>query len=277
MTIRIGGALAPQHVSNARCFAFQGNRLLCLPAESGFNALPTVATVQSHFASLFEPRFLGWLGESPCVLLEVEPEQAADAAGFELTDLRVLAFAATEAFFAMVARARQVLEWERTHRYCGACGAPTESHASELARVCSRCSQSFYPRLSPCIIVLVTRGEEVLLARAPRFPPQMFSTLAGFVEAGETLEMALHREVMEEVGIEVDNIRYHSSQSWPFPHSLMVGFHADYRAGEICVDGEEIVEAGWWSINQLPQVPPRGSIAHQLIMSYQQALAAKSV
>lgn len=277
MTIRIGGALAPQHVSSARCFAFHGNRLLCLPAQSGFDALPTVASVQSQFASQFEPRFLGWLGASPCVLLEVSPEQSGATTAFELVDLRVLAFTANESFFAMVARARQVLEWERTHRFCGACGAPTASHSVELARICESCSQSYYPRISPCIIVLVTRGDEVLLARAPRFPPQMFSTLAGFVEAGETLEMALHREVMEEVGIEVTNIRYHSSQSWPFPHSLMVGFHADYLAGDIRVDGEEIVEADWWPVQRLPQVPPSGSIAHELIMSYQQACSAQPV
>jgi NAD+ diphosphatase len=164
-------------------------------------------------------------------------------------------------------RAVQVLEWDRTHRFCGACGTATEVASGERAKRCPRCHLSVYPRISPAMMVLVTRGRELLLARGVNFPPGRFSALAGFLEAGETIEQAVVREVREEVGVEVDGLEYFASQSWPFPNSLMIAFRARWVAGELAPDLTEIAEAGWFSPENLPQLPPRLSIARSLIES----------
>ena len=163
---------------------------------------------------------------------------------------------------------RQILEFNRTHKYCGRCGEPTRQHEKESALYCARCEHFYYPRVSPCIIVLVTRGEELLLARSSRFPNGMYSTLAGFVEPGETIEQAVHREVAEEVGVKIGGLRYYASQAWPFPHQLMIGFHAEHRAGDIKIDDEEIVDARWWHYSDLPLTPTSAALSGKLIQSY---------
>ncbi|MFZ5723022.1 MAG: NAD(+) diphosphatase [Pseudomonadota bacterium] len=188
--------------------------------------------------------------------------------GMFLADLRQLLVARDPVLFALAGRARQVLDWAADHRYCSRCGKETAPHPTDRAMVCTACGYTQYPRLAPCVIVLVTRGREVLLARSPRFPPGMFSTLAGFIEAGESVEEALVREIREEVAVRIARPRYLGSQSWPFPHSLMLGFHAEWDGGEIVADGEEIVEAQWFDIDALPLIPPQGSISRQLIDAY---------
>ena len=164
-----------------------------------------------------------------------------------------------------ISLATQILTWDRTFRFCGQCGHPTTELLDERAKVCKRCGLTNYPRLSPSIIVSVIRNDTILLARSPRFPLGMYSILAGFVEPGETLEDCIRREIREEVTIEVDNIRYFGSQNWPFPHSLMIGFTADYARGEIKIDNQEIVDAQWFTINDLPKLPGSYSIARQII------------
>jgi NAD+ diphosphatase len=143
--------------------------------------------------------------------------------------------------------------------------------------ICDHCGYTQYPRISPCVIMLVSRADEVLLGRAARYPEGMFSCLAGFIEPGETAEQAVAREVYEETAIQVAEVRYHSSQSWPFPHSLMLGFHADYAGGEIALLDDEIVEANWYRAEQLPMVPPKGSIARSLIDSWCSSVGKESV
>ena len=140
--------------------------------------------------------------------------------------------------------------------------------AGERAMHCPRCELQHYPRLSPSMIVLVTRGDEVLLARSPRFVAGVYSTLAGFVEAGESVEQCVLREVREEVGVEVGNLRYLGSQGWPFPHSLMLGFHAEYVSGDIVMQADEIEDAQWFSVHDLPPLPAARSIARYLIDVY---------
>ena len=161
----------------------------------------------------------------------------------------------------------QRLEFVLEHRFCGRCGAPTTPKASDSGVQCSdaSCELVSYPRIAPSVIVLVTRGEECLLARSPRFEPGMYSTLAGFLEAGESAEHAIRREIFEEVGIEVKNPRYFATQSWPFKHSLMMGYFAEYAGGDIKVDGDEIVDAQWFKPNDLPQLPLKASISRALI------------
>jgi NAD+ diphosphatase len=173
---------------------------------------------------------------------------------------------------AVAGRAAQLLEWDRTHRFCGVCGTPTSRLAGERARRCPSCGQQAYPRVSPAMMALVWRGRELLLARAPHFAPGMFSALAGFVEAGESLEECVHREVAEEVGVQVTELRYYGSQSWPFPHSLMVAFTARWAGGEITPQPGEIEQALWCDADALPTIPPRFSISGHLIRDTAQAL-----
>jgi NAD+ diphosphatase len=167
--------------------------------------------------------------------------------------------------FYLAGRAQQLVEWHITHQYCGRCGEPMQDHPDERAKRCGACALVAYPRLSPSIIVLVHDGERMLLARNAQWPNGMFSTLAGFVEPGESIEQTVHREVLEEVGLRVRNIRYLGSQSWPFPNSLMLGFHAEYAGGEVvCQDGE-IAEARFFGIDDLPNIPPPTAISRWLI------------
>lgn len=183
-------------------------------------------------------------------------------------ELRALAASDTSAF-ALASRAVQLLRWRDNHRFCGACGAATEASMTEHARTCGPCRQTYYPKILPCVIVLIKRGDHMLLARHNRHvQSDQFSLIAGFVEAGETLEQAVHREVLEEVGIRVANLAYQGSQTWPFPGQLMLGFTADYDGGSICIQDDELVEAGWFSLDQLPKVPNKLSIAGWMIRQH---------
>lgn len=193
---------------------------------------------------------------------------AADALapkGARWAGLRSLFGVMPDDLVAIAGRASQIADWDRTHRYCGVCATPTTRDQNERAKRCPACGQTAYPRISPAMMCLVTRGNEILLARNVNFPAGRYSALAGFLEAGESIEDAVHREVEEEVGIKVTNLRYFSSQSWPFPHSLMIAFTAEYANGELTPNGHEIAEASWFDGDNLPQLPPRISIARALI------------
>jgi NAD+ diphosphatase len=180
--------------------------------------------------------------------------------------LRALFGALDDTVFALAGRAFQIMDWDRSHQFCGRCGTPTRLKEGERSRQCPSCGQLHYPRIAPAIMALIRRGPEFLLARSPHFPPGMYSALAGFSEPGETLEQTLVREVREEVGIEVANIRYFASQPWPFPHSLMIAFHCDHAGGEITPDPAEIEAADWFAVDRLPQALPSPiSISRRLI------------
>lgn len=165
--------------------------------------------------------------------------------------------------------ASQILDFHRTHRYCGRCATPMQDSAHERSRLCPNCGLTAYPRVAPVAMVLITRGHgpdtELLLARGPNFPPGMYSAIAGFVEPSETLEAAAHREIAEELGVTVTDLRYAFSQPWPFPHSLMIGFTARYGSGEITPQPGEIEDARFFPVTALPTLPPRFSIARALI------------
>ena len=202
----------------------------------------------------------------PVWAIDVEP--AADLPdGAHFVNLRQLYGAVEERDWGLAGRASQIVSWDRDHRYCGRCGSPTELHESDRARVCGSCSHLSYPRLAPAVIVLVERDDgRALLAWGRQFPGRFFSALAGFVEPGESLEETVVREVKEEVALDVGDVAYFGSQPWPFPHSLMIGFHARHTGGEILPQESEIVEAGWYDHRELPPVPRGGmSIAGWLI------------
>ena len=243
-------------------FAYRGRDLVVLRGDP--QRIPTASEWALLGLASVRENDAGTVDGRRCQAVELADE-AALPDGVVAMGLRAVWFALGESAFRRAGRAVQVMEWDRSHQFCGRCGGPTERVLGELARRCPRCGLSFYPRLSPAVIVLVERGDQALLGRNARFPGVMYSTLAGFVEAGETLEEAVAREVHEEAGIEVRDVRYFGSQPWPFPDSLMIGFTAQHASGEIIPDPAEISDAGWFSVGALPPVPPRLSIARQLI------------
>ncbi len=200
----------------------------------------------------------------------------------EFKDLRFASMGLDRDEAAVLAYARALLYWHRRHRFCGRCGAATTVCEAGHARDCSNveCAKRHFPRTDPSIIVLVTAQHEgrahCLLGRQASWPPNVYSTLAGFVEPGECLEDAVAREVFEESGVRVDAVRYHSSQPWPFPAALMLGFHADADMQPVRVDGHELEDARWFAYDEmpaarttsLPSVPPPVSIAYRLVEAW---------
>jgi NAD+ diphosphatase len=220
------------------------------------------------------PLFVGMLGTTACWALEV-PVDAGDPSDGAFLDLRALFGRLPEVQWTVAGRAVQLVDWSRTHAFCGRCGTATEPASGERAKQCPACGLLAFPRLAPAVITLVSRGNEALLARGVAFPVPMYSCIAGFVEPGETLETAVRREVREEVGVEITNLRYDSSQPWPFPHSLMIGFTADWASGDIAIDGREIIDAQWFRPDTLPAIPPRISIARKLIDGWLHSVAGR--
>ena len=169
----------------------------------------------------------------------------------------------------LLLRGKHFLEWLAQKRYCSICGSELTDHEQEEARYCPNCRQLFFPKISPAVIVLIKREDgRILLAHNCKFRHKVYSLIAGFVEAGESAEDAVRREVREEVGLEIKNIQYKYSQSWPFPDSLMLGFVADYAGGELTPDGNEIVDANFYSLDDLPPLPHHGSIARRIIEEF---------
>lgn len=210
---------------------------------------------------------MGLVGDAEDVL-QVDCDLDLLGEGYQTTSLRSLLNVLEESQFQWLGRAIQLCRWQLEHRFCGKCGGPTQPSTSDQALLCPSCELPFYPKISPCVIGLVEKGEFCLLARGSRHPEAMFSTLAGFIEAGESAEQAFAREVMEEVGLEVNNIRYLYSQPWPFPGQLMLGYGAEYTSGEIRVDGVEIIEAHWFRWDELPLIPPESTISGRIIRDF---------
>jgi NAD+ diphosphatase len=274
-----GAVAAPAPDASGHWFVFKGDRLLVelgppsprpsddlrVPARPSWARLPLLKNNNSLW---FEPErtlYLGCLGETHCWAAEAPAGSPPPPAGLAWEGLRTLFSVLEDAHFALAGRAIQLIDWDRNHRFCGRCGAPTEAKPDERARACAACRLAVYPRIAPAVMALVRREREVLLGRSHHFPPGMYSALAGFVEAGETLEQCLAREVEEEVGVRVSRIRYFASQPWPFPNSLMIAFVCDWESGEIRPQEGEIEAAEWFDVLQLPKLPSKISIARRLI------------
>jgi NAD+ diphosphatase len=262
-------------------FVFRGDQLLVemgplerpsddlrVKARPAWARLPYQSALQkSHDwlgAAPLRTLYLGLLQGMQCWAAEVAKDAPAPQ-GMSFEGLRTLFSVLDDAHFALGGRALQLVDWDRNHQFCGRCGSRTEPHREERVRVCPVCKLSAYPRVAPAVMALVRRGSEILLARSPHFPHGMYSALAGFVEPGESLEQCLAREVAEEVGVEVARPRYVASQSWPFPHSMMIAFVCEWVSGEIRRQESEIEEAKWFEVLQLPKLPSKISIARRLI------------
>jgi NAD+ diphosphatase len=245
-------------------FIFSGTKLLVKRSEKGAE-IPFVEG-RSFAAGLHAVRrqFLGTLDGKPCYSAEWGPH-ASFPEGMAFEGLRPLFWELSEPFFSIAGRASFIMNWDRTHQFCSQCGHAIRDRAEERAKLCPSCGFVSFPIMSPAVIVAVTRGNELLLARSSRFPAEMYSVIAGFVDPGESLEQCVEREVKEEVGLDIGGIRYFGSQPWPFPNSLMIGFTAEHRSGEITVDQKEIVDAGWFKADRLPRIPEKISIARRLI------------
>jgi NAD+ diphosphatase len=187
---------------------------------------------------------------------------------YKFCDIRELYGNVLDNIFFVAGKAKHLLHWNNNNVYCGKCGNILENKEDERAKKCNKCGNIIYPRISPAIIVAITKDKEILLAHSKHFPEGLYTVIAGFVEIGENLEECVKREIKEEIGIRVKNIKYFESQPWPFPDSLMVGFTAEYESGEISVDGVEIEDAQWFVHNSLPKIPKKYTIARKLIENY---------
>lgn len=256
-------AVCPLHAPTDRVwsFAFAESQLLLAEGEDVLAPGPPLDAEVRHY--------LGRLDGLDAWALRLD----AVPPGWRRVPLRTAMMAMPAVPMGVAGRAAQLIEWDRTHRFCGVCGTSTERVEHERARRCPACAHVAYPRVTPAMMVLVWRPGELLLARAPHFAKGMYSALAGFVEAGETVEQCVERETAEEVGVRVTDLRYFGSQSWPFPHSLMVAFTARWAGGEIVAQPGEIDDAGWYPFDALPGIPPRFSIAGHLIHDTVAAMA----
>jgi NAD+ diphosphatase len=260
----VSGIVPPEVRSEpAWWFIFRENKLLIYPSPESVT-LPLLFDLNELGLIVIRQTYLGQLDHRLCYAAEVA-EGTIPPEGMAFEGLRQVYGRLDEDLFWVAARAVQIIDWDRTHQFCGRCGVPLEIKPDERAKVCPQCGLLHFPRLAPAIIVLVERGNQLLLARSRHFMPGMYSVLAGFVEPGESLEEAVVREVKEEVGIEIQDIKYFGSQPWPFPHSLMIGFTATYAGGEISLDDKEIEDAGWFNVEKLPRIPGKISIARKLI------------
>jgi NAD+ diphosphatase len=255
--------LAAAEHGECATFVFRGGEVLVSATDDC--ALPDAVACEALALDAATLHPVGLLEERYFRSAFVGPDAAAPE-GYAFTPLRRLWGRMDDRLLALAGRAFQIAEWARTHRYCGACGNPMARIEGERAMRCAACGHSAYPRISPAMMVLVKRGPQILLAHNAAAPAGRMSALAGFLEPGESIEDAIHREVEEEVGLKVKDLRYFGSQSWPFPHSLMIAFTAEYASGEITLNDEEIDEARWFGPGDaLPQLSPRQSISRALI------------
>jgi len=257
--------ISPSNESdNDLWFVYHQDQLLVKKTTTGY-LVPRIRDLADFRPVLIRKQFIGLLDDTPCYAAEISTDSVVSG-NFALKRLRELFFGQLDEELVWIAgQANQLVDWSRSHQFCGKCGRQTEDGQDERAKVCPRCRLINYPRVSPAVIVAVIKNNQILLASNMRFKSKYYSVLAGFVEPGENLEECVAREIKEEVGISVNNIRYFASQPWPFPNSLMVAFLADYAGGKIKADNTEIREAGWFTADNLPSIPPRITIARQLI------------
>ncbi|MDF2940522.1 MAG: nudC [Gammaproteobacteria bacterium] len=271
MTQTFTSKIKPPVLSTAPAlwFIFHGDELLLLKASNLYN-IPTLLNIDALNLNIQQQHYLGTYGNTDCFAVQILQNSLTvlpDA--FEFIRIRQAYLALNdEAIFLIATRAMEILFWDRRTQFCGCCGEKTQQSETERAKKCPACNNLFYPQISPAMLVLIWKNDTILLGRTSEFLPGIYSTLAGFVEPGETLEEAVIREVKEEVGINIKNLSYSSSQPWPFPSSLMLGFVAEYDSGDIKIDTSELEDAQWFSLENLPQLPSKLSLSRRMIDAY---------
>ena len=251
--------------SPAYWFIFKNDKLLINPKKD--IKIPFIEDPKVLNISLIRKHYFGTLDGHPCICAEVSPKTDV-IKGMIFEDLRALYDVLDEDIYLLAGRAIQIINWDKNHRYCGKCGTLTEIVEDEMARICPECGFINYTRISPAVIIAIIKNGKILMAKHSYGLKNRYALVAGFIEAGETLEEGVKREIMEEVGLNVKNIKYFGSQPWPFPNSLMIGFTAEYDNGEINVDGKEIVDAKWFDVNEVTPMPSKISISSELIEWY---------
>jgi NTP pyrophosphohydrolases containing a Zn-finger, probably nucleic-acid-binding len=247
-------------------FVFYTDKLMYINSDNKVN-IPFFKDLEELNIKPIRKQYLGMLEGHCCYSAEIDYE-ITDMEDISFSGLRLLYGLLEEDTFMLAGKAFHIVNWDRTHQFCGRCGTKTEYMQNERAKLCPKCGFASFTRISPAVITAVFKGEKILLAHSKRFKPNLYSLVAGFVEPGETMEDCVKREIMEEVGIKVKNIKYFASQPWPFPDSLMVGFTAEYESGEVKADGVEITDAGWYDKDMLPLLPAKDSIARKIIDWY---------
>jgi NAD+ diphosphatase len=250
--------------SRALWFIFQKDRMLIRVSGSSL-LIPLITDSDPLLSGTVRKQYLGMMDNVHCYAADIDSRGPVIPDDMALISLRALFGKLSDDLIRVAFRAFAIMHWDRASQFCGQCGGPARLSEVERVKVCTVCGLKSYPRISPAVIVAVVKERQILLGHSNRFPQTFYSVLAGFVEPGETFEECVRREIKEEVGVDIKNIQYFSSQPWPFPDSLMVGFTAEYSGGEICVDGEEIVDAGWFTPENLPEIPGKISISRSLI------------
>lgn len=255
------------HTQTALWFIFQDDNILLKETANGL-LIPTTNDLSTLQDLIIQKHYLGLYGSDPCFTASLPVQETLPLlSGLAFHPVRhaYLQLNQNESLCHLITRAKQILYWDDTTQFCGQCGRKTESCENERAKQCLSCQRLIFPPISPVMLVLIARGEEILLARSAHFMPGIYSILAGFVEPGETLEQTVAREVKEEVNIDIKNIRYFSSQPWPFSSNLMLGFMAEYDQGTIQIDPKEIEDAQWFKSSALPPLPAPFSLSRQMI------------
>jgi len=261
-------AVTAEHELNECCYWF----IFCLDKLLVENnkdkvSIPFANSLQELSITPARKQYLGTFKGHPCYSVEM-PQNTAEIEGMSLIGLRALYGLVEEDVFLLAGKALQIVNWDKTHQYCGSCGTETYTLEGERAKKCPKCGHISYPVICPAVITAVINGNKILMAHNRNFKGNMYGLIAGFVETGETLEECVAREIKEEVGLKVKDVKYLGSQPWPFPNSLMLGFTAQYESGEIAVDGVEIDDAKWFDANTLPGLPSEISIARKIIDWY---------
>lgn len=274
--LRAGWVAEAQADPATRYLAMWQGAVLMHAVEAGSHRVALLSGTDPRIsgATAEELVLLGWYREQRCVLVDLPEERAVADAGEHFAELRPLAAELPADQVGLLAYARALHLWRATHRFCGRCGAPLLSRRAGHVRHCAACRHDSFPRLDPAIIVLVSNGERALLGRQPGWPPGRFSTIAGFVEPGESLEDAVRREVLEETGVSVEEVAYQSSQPWPFPASLMLGFTARAHVAMPVLHDGELEEAHWFTRAEVAggavRLPPPEAISRRLIDAWLQ-------
>ena len=248
------------------CFVFYEGQLIVKFNANEIN-IPKREEIEELGLTINKEYCFGEFNIGKCYIVECEDIKRLPM-NFQIISLYQLGQIVDEEIFLIAGRANHLLNWDNSHKYCSRCGSPNINKEDERAKVCTKCGTVTYPVICPAIIVAITRSDEILLAHNKNFEDNMYSIIAGFVDAGEDLESTVKREVFEEVGIKIKNIKYYGNQTWAFPNSLMIGFFAEYESGEIKVDGKEILDAAWFKKDNLPNLPKKMSIARKMINNF---------